>query len=277
MPTTRRSSAVPSTPPPPTFELPRSPKTRSSSAKPRSSYQAPGVRSHHHRSADELALEEAAKLLHATPTSLAHDGMGIEDLDGSTRSSRHKRLTEARHLQGEEERETAVEAPELADEVNGAQDEAFPSAKDSEEGDAEHGPGSNDNDRGRLEEAVIQADQESVPGSEKEVQAPAGLDTPIVSAILPTSENEDSTGGSDSSTDSSDSDIDSEETSDTGTEEEEENSDEEDERLEKLLQAARVSAVAKDFGVGNGGGAGENGEEVMLQFDKPDDPPRKEA
>lgn len=67
-----------------------------------------------------------------------------------------------------------------------------------------------------------------------------------------------------SSSDSESSDSDSEDDSETSASEED--SDEEDERLEKLLQAAKISAIAKQKGKGSE--KGEQNGEVVLQFDE---------
>ncbi|WWD18730.1 hypothetical protein CI109_103184 [Kwoniella shandongensis] len=253
MPTPRRTSR-PSTPTPSN--------SSATSSKPRST---PALTTpHHHKTADELAAEEAANILQlSTPTASRLRGTSTDILDGgSARALRHRRLNEVRLEEEHRKEETST-----ADESN---EEA----------------GSNDDVSRDIDLASVAESSTSAAIQEAETDlSSAGLSTGQIfgqSAQLD-GRNEDEDSDESESQSQSDSDEDGSSTassdSDSASDEDSDSDeDEEDERMEKLLQAAKEAARAKEKGkVVAGPTQGGEGDETVLQFDEDQKEKKKEA
>ena len=264
MPSSQPRSGIPSPPPPATPTA--TPLEPALCSKSRSSSRTPGPTTHHHRTADEIALQEAADLLHATPSALTRDGVDLGSVDGSARSLRHRKLIEARHHQAPVHRGDTPEGDEAV-------------AEEGEAGDLENEPeiNGNNDERSGLDGVGGQADGEFGPGpaidflSARDTVPIQGSESKRLIAETDSESEADS-----SITDASESDSYSETSASVieEEEEEEEEKEEEEERLDKLLQAAAVSALAER-------GAREviDGEEdgMMLRIHQPGGNGGKEA
>lgn len=228
-----------------------------------------------------MALAEAADLLHATPSALSAHGVSGDQVQESARSLRHKRLDEARGHQSVE----AVETGEVVTGNDGTEDgEIELESKQNEEGvevdEVEH---ESKEDSEKQMQAVVQDEVHERSMSTKILSA--GLDTATMWAGPPRREVEAHESSSVSTSEDSDSEFDSdsdsgsvsdsEKTSDTVTDEED--SEEEEERLEKLLQGARVTALAKETATATDDNTRREQDEIVLSFERPAEEPRKEA
>ncbi|KAK8858839.1 hypothetical protein IAR55_003069 [Kwoniella newhampshirensis] len=250
MPTPRRASR-PSTPASTTSSAPQ---FRSGSTP------ATGT-PHHHKTADELAAEEAAEILHlSTPTTSRLRGASLDVLDGgSARALRHRRLNEVRQEE-EHRKEETVELegdPEEArehDEVSRGIDVATTiSHSDSI---AESSKSSSHDDE--LPSAGLSTGQ--IFGETSQLNAGESEVEPDDSE----SESEDDSENDSSSTASSNTVSTSDDESDSDPDE-----DEEDERMERLLQAAKEAARAKGKSKAAAApDAGHEADETVLQFDE---------
>ncbi|WVW84987.1 hypothetical protein I302_107023 [Kwoniella bestiolae CBS 10118] len=222
---------------------------------------------HHHKTADELAAEEVASILHTPTTRLRSAGSAtsvgtpIELENGSARALRHRRLNEVR--------EATHESKEREDSKSVA------SSKSDGDGDGD--------DASKLLDVSTSGDSTT---TEQEITSPStALTTGQVFARphdQPEEEDE-----SDEEDDSDDDDGSStvSASSSSNTSESESESDSEDdsdeERMDKLLEAAKAAAIAKQGSTVNSKGkerasGQEDGEEV-LDFDEDQKEKKKDA
>ncbi|ODN93468.1 nucleolar protein [Cryptococcus wingfieldii CBS 7118] len=277
--------------------------TRSRTATPlsvrtRSTPQASAPPSHHHKTADELALEEAASLLHTPTTARLRSTGSDEVLDGgSARALRHRRLNEVRH-EGDAVRERSKspqrderrhsEAPSTAEtEVRENDGEEKDKQATTQQGSD---TGDEDDEEASMELPGMSGISEataSVAGDEEEQED----DEPVSAALstgrifsqprqevefgeaMSASGSETASAGSSSSEAASDSDSESDSSEDSESESE----SDDDDQMERLLQAARDAAATKAAsGNKQGEDRAEADGEVVLQFDK-DQFEKKEA
>lgn len=256
----------------------------------------PGSAAHpgsHHKTSDELALEEAASLLHTPTTRLRSLGSADTDgLDGgSARALRHKRLNQVREEvvvvrerskspQKDEKRVEQSQEPEGEE----TEEEEGQEVENSRQTPAD---GDTDDEDDEASRELMGVSTFSDAGSTQLVEKDqTGEDGAPLSALLSTGqifsqprENEgfgesasesgsetQSANSSDSSDSSSESGSDSE--SDSEDDSSDSDSDEDDEK-ERLLQAARDAAKAKTASnMNEKEKAGEVDDEMVLQFDK---------
>ncbi|WVQ73476.1 hypothetical protein IAR50_003048 [Cryptococcus sp. DSM 104548] len=254
----------------------------------------------HHKTSDELALEEAASLLHTPTTSRLRSAGSVEALDGgSARALRHRRLNEVRHEGEVRERSKSPQADERrrSEAPSTAEPEEVPEKEDGEQTE-EHELEQETSDTADGDEAsmelpgtsVMSDASESVAGNDDEQEKNG--DEPV-SAALSTgrifsqprqgiefgeaaseSGSETASAGGDSS---SESESDSESEPDSSEESDSESESDDDDQMERLLQAARDAAAAKAVKENNQGEeSGEADGEIVLQFDK-DQFEKKEA
>ena len=239
---------------------------------------ASGPGRHHHESSDELARREAAKLLHLTEKDME---AGSEAVDGSARGARHARLSEARQSNqkrssgrlGEDIERSATEEGESS---------IHPGADDDEQRTSESFDGQKESAAavasltGALEEQTGHAETD---GSASSHGKEAGSSGSEISSETSESDSDDASGSRSSSPETSETYTDKDE---DHNKDEDDGEDEEEERLEKLLQAARLSAMAKQSAivVADRQDVGEvdpeevdpeevDPEEVVLQLDQP--------
>ncbi|OXG11628.1 nucleolar protein [Cryptococcus neoformans Ze90-1] len=256
----------------------------------------PGSSAHpgsHHKTSDELALEEAASLLH-TPTARLRS-LGSADIDGldggSARALRHKRLNQVREeVEVVRERSRSPQRDEkIVGQSQGPEAEETEEEEEQEVENSQQTPVDGDTDdeddeaSRELMGVSTFSDAESTQLVEKNqteednVPLSAPLSTGQIfsqpreveefeeSASESGSETE-SANSSDSSHSSSESESDSE--SDSEDDSSDSDSDEDDEK-ERLLQAARDAAKAKTAASMNEKEkANEVDDEIVLQFDK---------
>ncbi|OWZ66799.1 hypothetical protein AYX15_01974 [Cryptococcus neoformans] len=255
----------------------------------------PGSSAHpgsHHKTSDELALEEAASLLH-TPTARLRS-LGSADIDGldggSARALRHKRLNQVREevevvrersrspqrdekIVGQSQGPEAEETEEEEQEVENSQQTPVDGDTDDEDDEAsrELMGVSTFSDAGSTQPVEKnQTEEDNVPLSAplstgQIFSQPREVEEFEESASESGSETE-SANSSDSSHSSSESESDSE--SDSEDDSSDSDSDEDDEK-ERLLQAARDAAKAKTAAnMNEKEKANEVDDEIVLQFDK---------
>ncbi|OCF37305.1 hypothetical protein I316_01214 [Kwoniella heveanensis BCC8398] len=253
MPTPRRSrSTTPASTP--------SQKTRASSRTP--------TIHQHHKTADELAAEEAASLL--TPTTarlrLRSDGPAASPdiLDGgSARALRHRRLNEVRE-EGEVRKEKEEESSTASQESREKTDD------EEEDIDAEAASATiaDENRRAQPLDHTATSSQSSTGDVFATQQAQAGARSSTSKSEIDT----ESESGSDSASSSSGSTSDTSD-SDSDPESQTDETDDEDERMEQLLQAAKAAAIAKASSFGGKGKERASDQqdeegETVLQFDE---------
>ncbi|OXC70041.1 hypothetical protein AYX13_01387 [Cryptococcus neoformans] len=256
----------------------------------------PGSSAHpgsHHKTSDELALEEAASLLH-TPTARLRS-LGSADIDGldggSARALRHKRLNQVREeVEVVRERSRSPQRDEkIVGQSQGPEAEETEEEEEQEVENSQQTPvdGDTDDEDDEASRELMGVSTFSDAGStqpveknqteEDNVPLSAPLSTGQIfsqpreveefeeSASESGSETE-SANSSDSSHSSSESESDSE--SDSEDDSSDSDSDEDDEK-ERLLQAARDAAKAKTAASMNEKEkANEVDDEIVLQFDK---------
>lgn len=230
----------------------------------------------HHRSADEIALKEAQRIL-GTPTNrILRDADPVFTSGGSARDLRHRKLLEARHEQELEQDDARSQMTEAtAREVTAGEDDGTDAEtskgpdEDSEDMEPEVPSRSNgrrtssnvDNgDAPLTSTSVTTADSVTLPDQSED-------ETPIVD--LEQAGSNDTSSESESESSDSESDSDSDPTSD-------EDSDAEEERLEQLLSKAKLSATQQAPTTSKGDQPEAQSGEVVLQFDETDKE-RKEA
>lgn len=256
----------------------------------------PGSSAHpgsHHKTSDELALEEAASLLH-TPTARLRS-LGSADIDGldggSARALRHKRLNQVREeVEVVRERSRSPQRDEkIVGQSQGPEAEETEEEEEQEVENSQQTPvdGDTDDEDDEASRELMGVSTFSDAGStqpveknqteEDNVPLSAPLSTGQIfsqpreveefeeSASESGSETE-SANSSDSSHSSSESESDSE--SDSEDDSSDSDSDEDDEK-ERLLQAARDAAKAKTAASMNEKEKeNEVDDEIVLQFDK---------
>ncbi|OXH22133.1 nucleolar protein [Cryptococcus neoformans] len=256
----------------------------------------PGSSAHpgsHHKTSDELALEEAASLLH-TPTARLRS-LGSADIDGldggSARALRHKRLNQVREeVEVVRERSRSPQRDEkIVGQSQGPEAEETEEEEEQEVENSQQTPVDGDTDdeddeaSRELMGVSTFSDAESTQLVEKNqteednVPLSAPLSTgQIFSQPREVEEFEESASESGSETESANSSnsshSSSESESDSESDSEEDSSDsdsDEDDEKERLLQAARDAAKAKTAASMNEKEkANEADDEVVLQFDK---------
>lgn len=295
--------------------------TRSSSHTPTTKHDSESH--HHHKTADEIMLSEAERILTRTPT-----GRRLRSNDtpvspgGSARELRHAKLVEAREKEEKESlatgsrtsRETSAvsEVGEntpttsrlVSDDTSASRRKGKAKAKDQnssagsvvddqeEEGDISRGE--KISHLGIFDDKI---DNQLQPNSANSISTEgvstlegdpmdsnhlaAGMDDEgsVIVARLSGDESDVTVkdGETDSESDQSESDEESDSEDDTSEsdddEDDSEDSEEEDERLEKLLQAAKISALSQTTSASDHKAADTNGE-VVLQFEEQE---KKEA
>ncbi|WVQ96307.1 hypothetical protein IAU59_003411 [Kwoniella sp. CBS 9459] len=254
---------------------PRRSRSTTPASTPRASSRTPTV--HHHKTADELAAEEAASLLTPTTPRLRSNGSAsLQDPDilngGSARALRHRRLNEVRE-EGEVRREKE-------DDQSTASQESVEKTDDDESTDV-----------GAASAAIINGDtsDENIHSTAKERQddppsAPSSIGDVFAQQqekVVAESSGFDSASGSESDSDASSSSSGSSTDSDTDSETDETDEDEEDEHMERLLQAAKAAAIAKASSSGKGKSKAsdqqEEEDETVLQFDEDQKEKKKDA
>ncbi|WWC62873.1 uncharacterized protein I303_105471 [Kwoniella dejecticola CBS 10117] len=247
----------------------------------------------HHKTADELAAEEAASILH-TPTpktstpitrlrsagTSSSSSIGAELENGSARALRHRRLNEVREATQESSgREDSKSISSLNS--DGEQEEV----DEEEEDDAAHDEhASNTLDHSINTSSTIPDDQNQT----QELSPSTGLSTGQT-FVTAQSENGNEGNISDDAS-ASDPEDDSDDGSSTVTtsassntsdsEDDSEDDSDEEERMDKLLQAAKAAAIAKqNASDGQGKGKVDNQEEDenVLDFDEDQKEKKKDA
>ncbi|WVR06583.1 hypothetical protein IAU60_003615 [Kwoniella sp. DSM 27419] len=213
----------------------------------------------HHRTADELAAEEAASLL--TPVAKLRGSSDVLD-GGSARALRHKRLNEVR------------EVSEHKREMEEVRSNASRESREDPEGSDVASVVSEVEDQIGQVEASTQGDDDDVGSSSAGPSARAAL-LKLDSAADDESDSADDSSSATASDSESDSDS---ETSETDTEDD----DDDDERMERLLRAAKIAAEAKATaadlkGKGKASDVAQDDDEVVLQFDEDQKEKRAEA
>ncbi|OWZ27886.1 nucleolar protein [Cryptococcus neoformans c45] len=256
----------------------------------------PGSSAHpgsHHKTSDELALEEAASLLH-TPTARLRS-LGSADIDGldggSARALRHKRLNQVREeVEVVRERSRSPQRDEkIVGQSQGPEAEETEEEEEQEVENSQQTPvdGDTDDEDDEASRELMGVSTFSDAGStqlveknqteEDNVPLSAPLSTgQIFSQPREVEEFEESASESGSETqsanssDSSHSSSESESDSESDSEDDSSDSDsDEDDEKERLLQAARDAAKAKTAASMNEKEkANEVDDEVVLQFDK---------
>lgn len=251
----------------------------------------PGSTAHpgsHHKTSDELALEEAASILH-TPT-MRLRSLGSADTDvldgGSARALRHKRLNQVREEvevvrersrspQRDEKRVEQSQRPEREEKEEEEQEQ------EQEIGNSEQTPvdGDTDDEDDEASRELMGVSTSSDDGStqlveEGDTTLSAPLSTgQILSQLREAVESGESASESDSETQSvNSSDSSSESGSDSESDSEDNSSDsdsDEDDEEERLLQAARDAAKANTASNRDEKEkTSEADDEAVLQFDK---------
>ncbi|ORY30600.1 Fcf2 pre-rRNA processing-domain-containing protein [Naematelia encephala] len=247
MPSTRRSLSHPATP----LSVSITPKPTSSRHTPRSASRTPSVQVHHHKTADELALEEAEEMLHSPLASSSR--FSTVGTSSSAREARHRHLEQVR-AEKEHDREDIDNAESEGDATQVEVAEVNDGRKRFNGGDSRTQEPDETTEGDEVEELAV-PDNEEVNTASLSAQDRSSPETTSPPFREPRADDSDPTIG-DSSSDSASSESDSEvetsseddddsesdgssETSDT------DDSDEEDERMEALLQAAKTAAKAK--------------------------------
>jgi len=278
---------------------PQSPAGRSRSARSasRQPHATPDDHPHHLSAADEQALLEAEKIL-STPTrrlrsrdkdtpesvvaaSLARDRRHLHLLEAREKEEALERISVGTHDTADEEDLGVASASLDMDDTDGEKEpglvilgEEIHSGDEDEQASnagssgkktisAKAGKASQANGKSAGEDDASEADTIARLDAADEAETSMTLNetenndesTPIATV----GDEESSEADSDSDSDDSDSESDSETSASEG------DSDEEDERLEKLLQAAKISAAAKQKEAT--APKGEDNGEVVLQFD----------
>ncbi|KIR53008.1 nucleolar protein [Cryptococcus gattii Ru294] len=249
----------------------------------------PGSTAHpgsHHKTSDELALEEAASILH-TPT-MRLRSLGSADTDvldgGSARALRHKRLNQVREeVEVVRERSRSPQTDEKrVEQSQGPEREEKEEEEEGQEiGNSEQTPvdGDTDDEDDEASRELMGVSTSSDDGSaqlveEGDTTLSAPLSTgQIFSQPREAVESGESASESDSETQSvNSSDSSSESGSDSESDSEDSSSDsdsDEDDEEERLLQAARDAAKANTASNRDEKEkASEADDEVVLQFDK---------
>lgn len=259
----------------------------------------PGSSAHpgsHHKTSDELALEEAASLLH-TPTARLRS-LGSADIDGldggSARALRHKRLNQVREeVEVVRERSRSPQRDEkIVGQSQGPEAEETEEEEEQEVENSQQTPvdGDTDDEDDEASRELMGVSTFSDAGSTQLVEKnQTEEDNVPLSALLSTGqffsqprvveefeefEESASESGSETesanSSDSSHSSSESESDSESDSEEDSSDSDsDEDDEKERLLQAARDAAKAKTAASMNEKEkANEVDDEIVLQFDK---------
>jgi len=214
---------------------------------------------HHHKSADEIALEEAEHIL---------ENVDVEHGDARSRRHEHLRLSRLRSQSvpagpdAEEDVKAEVEGEEQVDEESS---EEMVSARE----DLEDTPVPEDH------EVEVRFINSNTDGSSQEQSSHRG---PVIAEDAPTPtravviESDDE----DDSDESSDADSD-DDTSATSDSESEADSDDDDAELERLLQAAKVSATKPTSQVNGENVLGGDGDVVSFDQDDQEKEARREA
>ncbi|KAE8542112.1 hypothetical protein D1P53_001593 [Cryptococcus gattii VGV] len=240
----------------------------------------------HHKTSDELALEEAASILH-TPT-MRLRSLGSADTDvldgGSARALRHKRLNQVREeVEVVRERSRSPQRDEKrVEQSQGPEREGKEKEEEEQEiGNSEQTPvdGDTDDEDDEASRELMGVSTSSDDGSTQHVEeGDTTLSAPlstgqIFSQPREAVESGESASESDSETQSvNSSDSSSESGSDSESDSEDNSSDsdsDEDDEEERLLQAARDAAKANTASNRDEKEkANEADDEVVLQFDK---------
>ncbi|WWC71032.1 uncharacterized protein I206_104985 [Kwoniella pini CBS 10737] len=219
----------------------------------------------HHKTADELAAEEAAEILHTPTTRLRSAGISNSSLaggeleTGSARALRHRRLNEVR---------------EATQESSGKEDSKSTSSKNSEEeeDDASH----------LLDPSVTTASVHDEDNQDHTMSPSAGLSTTQAFVTVQADAGSDSTSNSEDDSDDGTSLATSSSTESESEEDDEDDSedDSDDERMNKLLVAAKAAAIAKQsttISQGKQSTAHIEDDENVLDFDEDQKEKRKDA
>ncbi|WRT68053.1 uncharacterized protein IL334_005028 [Kwoniella shivajii] len=234
----------------------------------------------HHKTADELAAEEAASILHTPTARLRASGsatsVGSELETGSARALRHRRLNEVREAAEGDKEDSKSITSETSKSREGTDDENDDASKlldGSVQGDGPSG-------------SIVMDEEEDIPPS-------AGLSTgqifaPLSPSASSSARNQQSVSDSQSDEDDEDdgsstvSASSSSSASSSNTSDSEDEDDSDDEQMERLLQAAKAAAIAKSTS-SNGKGKEradttlDQDDEVVLQFDEDQVEKKKDA
>ena len=278
------------------------PSTSISQSPPQNQFQ-----STHHRTSDEIALEEAERLLRSPSGVKTRSSWEVET---SARDLRHRKIAEAREKEqdelgekeDQEEHNATDEDEEEGEAGDGVKGDGFdkteihrfvqlgsPQSDDDYVIVDELDAGKNEShNQGGLDQDTIRSKSKPTPVPKPPQLKSANVKTststlnsskvdegPSIFNTVDVSE-----GSSSSSASDADSDADSDSASDSdSTVSTSEESDEEEERLEKLLQAAELSATQKSKARAKTDGAKiaqEEDGETVLQFDAPEEGKKKE-
>ncbi|KAK6907773.1 hypothetical protein I203_101774 [Kwoniella mangroviensis CBS 8507] len=233
---------------------------------------------HHHRTADELAAEEAASILH-TPTtrlrsagSTTSIGMPSEIETGSARALRHRRLNQVREATSEtREREDSKSIASVSSrsQDDDGDDEVSKSLDVSIQGDI---------DRQSTSEDVHDYNDDDVNSSPSTALTTGQIFArPQISTPLDDEEEDDSDSESDDSeTDSDDDGSSTASASSSNTSDSDDEDDSDEERMDRLLAAAKAAAIAKQS-KGKGKAIADEDEQEVLDFDEDQKEEKKDA